>query len=81
MSENGDDAFANLSLPLTNLSLRQAVGRLIRTPYDEGVVIFLDNRLITKSYGETLMEGLGEIPVEVGPLDEIIERAASFVKL
>jgi len=81
MAENGDDAFANLSLPLTNLSLRQAVGRLIRTPYDEGVVIFLDNRLITKSYGEVLLEGLGEIPVEVGPLDEIIERAASFVKL
>lgn len=81
MTENGEDWFSGLSLPMANLSLRQAVGRLIRTPYDEGVVFFLDNRLITKGYGEALLSGMDGIPREAGPLDEIIEKAAKFVKL
>jgi len=81
MAEEGIDGFANLSLPLANLSLRQAIGRLIRTPNDKGSVIFLDNRIITKSYGEALLNGLEMIPLEIGPFDEIVEKAAEFVGL
>ncbi len=81
MAEEGIDGFTNLSLPLANLSLRQAAGRLIRTPYDKGVIIFLDNRIITKNYGEALMNGLESIPLESGPLDEIVETAAGFLEM
>jgi ATP-dependent DNA helicase DinG len=81
MANEGIDGFVNLSLPMASLSLRQAVGRLIRTPDDKGSIIFLDNRLITKGYGEALLSGLEMIPSEIGPFDEVVERAASFVGL
>jgi ATP-dependent DNA helicase DinG len=81
MANEGIDGFANLSLPQANLSLRQAIGRLIRTPEDKGSVIFLDNRVVTRNYGEALLNGLEIIPVEVGPFEEIIDKAAQFVGL
>ena len=81
MAEEGIDGFTNLSLPLANLSLRQAIGRLIRTPNDKGSVIFLDNRIITKNYGQALLNGLEMIPTDIGPFDDIVHRAAQFVGL
>jgi len=38
--------------------LRQGLGRLIRTPTDRGVILLLDNRILTKSYGKTILDSL-----------------------
>lgn len=46
------------TLPETSMRLTQAVGRLIRTPSDRGVVTVLDNRITKKSYGKKLIENL-----------------------
>ena len=61
----GGDPFAEYSLPEAILKLRQGVGRLIRTAADEGIVVILDNRVVTKRYGRAFLEALPECPVEI----------------
>jgi len=62
---NGGDAFADYSLPEAILKLRQGVGRLIRTRQDSGIIVILDNRVLTKNYGQAFLRALPECPVEV----------------
>jgi ATP-dependent DNA helicase DinG len=65
IEERGGDPFAEYSLPEAILKLRQGVGRLIRTKQDTGIVVILDPRILTKSYGEAFMRALPKCPVEV----------------
>jgi len=61
----GGDAFTEYSLPEAILKLRQGVGRLIRTTSDRGIVVILDNRIVTKPYGRAFMQALPKCPVEI----------------
>ena len=61
----GGDPFSEYSLPEAILKLRQGVGRLIRTKQDSGIVVILDNRVLTKSYGRAFLKALPECPVEI----------------
>lgn len=45
--ENGENAFMTVSVPQMLFDLKQAVGRLIRTKTDKGVVALLDSRVWT----------------------------------
>ena len=63
----GGDPFSEYSLPEAILKLRQGVGRLIRTATDEGIIVILDNRVVTKAYGRAFLRALPECPVEVMP--------------
>jgi len=61
----GGDAFTEYSLPEAVLKFRQGVGRLIRTKSDHGIVVVLDNRLLTKSYGRAFLRALPQCPVKI----------------
>ena len=61
----GGDPFAEYSLPEAVLKLRQGVGRLIRTKQDNGIVVILDNRILTKNYGTAFLKALPQCPVEI----------------
>ena len=61
----GGDAFTEYSLPEAILKLRQGVGRLIRTKSDNGIVVILDNRIVTRPYGRAFLKALPECPVKV----------------
>ncbi len=61
----GGSAFEEFSLPEAVLKLRQGVGRLIRRKTDTGIVVILDNRLLTKRYGRVFLESLPKCPVEI----------------
>jgi ATP-dependent DNA helicase DinG len=61
----GGDAFRQFSLPEAILKFRQGVGRLIRTQQDKGIVVILDNRVLTKPYGKAFLAVLPKCPVEV----------------
>jgi len=61
----GGDSFREFSLPEAILKFRQGVGRLIRTRSDTGIVVALDNRILTKQYGQAFIEALPKCPVEV----------------
>jgi ATP-dependent DNA helicase DinG len=62
---NGGDPFGEYSLPEAILKLRQGVGRLIRTKTDEGIVVILDNRILSKAYGKAFLQALPRCPVEI----------------
>ncbi len=66
--EKGGDPFREYSLPEAILKFRQGVGRLIRTAADEGIVVILDNRIITKWYGKLFLASIPECPVEIEDL-------------
>ncbi len=61
----GGDSFREFSLPEAILKFRQGVGRLIRTKTDKGIIVVLDNRLLTKQYGQAFLNALPKCPVEV----------------
>ena len=62
---DGGDPFRDYSLPEAILELRQGVGRLIRTTKDQGIVVILDPRVLTKNYGSAFLRALPKCPVEV----------------
>jgi ATP-dependent DNA helicase DinG len=61
----GGDAFREFSMPEAILKFRQGVGRLIRTKTDEGIVVVLDNRILTKAYGRAFLDSVPKCPVEI----------------
>jgi ATP-dependent DNA helicase DinG len=65
IEERGGDPFTEYSLPEAILKLRQGVGRLIRTKSDRGIVVILDNRIVTKPYGRSFLQALPKCPVEI----------------
>jgi Rad3-related DNA helicases len=52
--------FHDLALPSAILTLRQGFGRLIRGQNEYGVVAILDRRLVSNSYGKTIISSLPE---------------------
>jgi ATP-dependent DNA helicase DinG len=62
---SGGDAFREFSLPEAILKFRQGVGRLIRTKTDRGIIVTLDNRVLTKQYGQAFLKSLPKCPLEV----------------
>jgi len=65
VQERGGDPFTEYSLPEAVLKLRQGVGRLIRTKSDTGIVVILDNRIVTKPYGRAFLQALPDCPVKI----------------
>jgi ATP-dependent DNA helicase DinG len=65
VQERGGDPFTEYSLPEAILKLRQGVGRLIRTKSDRGIIVILDNRIVTKPYGQAFLEALPKCPVKI----------------
>ena len=54
----GRNGFTEYQLPQAVTLLKQGVGRLIRDERDRGVLMILDDRLLTKSYGKTVLASL-----------------------
>src|SRR5438105_1532757 len=65
IEERGGDPFTEYSLPEAILKLRQGVGRLIRTKSDQGIIVILDSRVLTRPYGRAFLQALPKCPVEV----------------
>ncbi len=61
----GGNSFGEFSLPEAILKFRQGVGRLIRTKSDTGIVVVLDNRVLSKRYGQAFLDALPKCPVEI----------------
>jgi ATP-dependent DNA helicase DinG len=61
----GGNSFFEFSLPEAVLKFRQGVGRLIRTKSDTGIVVVLDNRVLTKKYGQMFLNSVPKCPLEV----------------
>jgi ATP-dependent DNA helicase DinG len=58
IDDNGGKSFFDYSVPQAVISLKQGIGRLIRSKTDKGVIALLDPRLKTKGYGKDFLNSL-----------------------
>jgi ATP-dependent DNA helicase DinG len=58
IDDQGGSSFYEYSVPQAIISLKQGLGRLIRSATDKGVLAILDPRLRTKGYGRLFLESL-----------------------
>lgn len=58
LKQQGDDPFYRLQLPKAVLTLKQGVGRLIRSSQDSGVLVICDPRLMARDYGVIFLKSL-----------------------
>ena len=59
----GRSSFMALSLPLAAMELKQGFGRLIRSRADRGVLALLEDRILTRRYGQLLLDALPPVPL------------------
>ena len=74
----GGDPFAEYMLPHASLRLKQGFGRLIRTGTDRGVVVIGDSRIVTKRYGQGLLEALPAARRTIGKWAHVSGEIRSF---
>ncbi|HNQ15471.1 MAG TPA: ATP-dependent DNA helicase, partial [Pyrinomonadaceae bacterium] len=72
IDENGGKSFFDYSVPQAVISLKQGIGRLIRSRTDRGVIALLDTRLRTKSYGRDFLNSLPRMRI-TGSLTDVGE--------
>jgi ATP-dependent DNA helicase DinG len=78
IDENGGRSFFDYSVPQAVISLKQGIGRLIRSKTDRGVIAILDPRLRTKSYGRDFLQSLPRMRItgEIGDIESILGSTA-----
>ncbi len=79
IEDEGGSSFFEYSVPQAIISLKQGLGRLIRSTTDRGVLAVLDPRLRTKAYGRTFLRSLPPCRVtsRIDELDRIFERESN----
>ncbi|MBI5361520.1 MAG: DEAD/DEAH box helicase [Planctomycetes bacterium] len=65
LEKQGLSSFYNYSLPEAIIKLKQGFGRLIRSKTDKGIIVILDNRILTKGYGKKFLAVLPECTVVI----------------
>jgi DNA polymerase-3 subunit epsilon/ATP-dependent DNA helicase DinG len=78
-SELYDDPFNQFSLPQAILKFRQGFGRLIRSQSDRGVVVILDRRVVSKSYGKYVLKSLPACQLRSTTVPEVPRMARAFL--
>lgn len=78
ITQAGGNAFMQYSVPQAVIKLRQGFGRLIRRRTDRGVVVILDNRVVTKYYGRAFLSALPNAPVARGKAEDVWRRLEAF---
>ncbi len=63
IKEEGGKPFFDFQVPRAILTLRQGVGRLMRSVTDRGVIAIMDVRLFKKGYGRVFLRSLPASPV------------------
>ena len=58
IESQGGNPFMRISVPDASIKLVQACGRLIRKESDRGTITLLDRRVITRRYGQALLDAL-----------------------
>ncbi|UQZ88670.1 hypothetical protein C4J81_05410 [Deltaproteobacteria bacterium Smac51] len=58
MEEEGRDSFMEYYIPEAALTLKQGLGRLMRSSRDQGLLAILDVRLMKKGYGKKILKTL-----------------------
>jgi ATP-dependent DNA helicase DinG len=63
IADEGENPFYRYQIPAAIITLKQGLGRLIRSTEDRGVLSILDSRILTKEYGKLFLQSLPPAPV------------------
>jgi ATP-dependent DNA helicase DinG len=76
IDENGGNSFFDFSVPQAIITLKQGIGRLIRSSTDRGVIAILDPRLRTKGYGRDFLQSLPRMRIcsTLEPVIDMLEK-------
>ncbi|MEP6946894.1 MAG: ATP-dependent DNA helicase, partial [Acidobacteriota bacterium] len=76
IDDNGGRSFFDYSVPQAVISLKQGIGRLIRSSTDRGVIAILDPRLRTKSYGRDFLNSLPRMKItdDLNAVQDILKK-------
>lgn len=58
LRSQGGNPFGEYQVPVAVLTLKQGLGRLIRSAADRGILAVLDSRIVEKSYGRRFLDSL-----------------------
>lgn len=75
--QNRGSSFVQLTVPQASIKLKQGIGRLIRNEEDRGVVLILDKRILSKGYGNMM---LNSIPMGYLPDDTLMENIPAKIE-
>jgi len=75
MAQGGSDYY----IPETILAFKQGFGRLVRSATDSGVVFVLDNRIITRRYGQRFFASIPDCRNVVAPFHECLREAERWL--
>jgi ATP-dependent DNA helicase DinG len=80
IEDEGGSSFFEYSVPQAIISLKQGLGRLIRSTTDRGVLAVLDPRLTTKAYGRLFLKSLPqcEVTSDITRVSGIFERRGAL---
>ncbi|MGC6767053.1 helicase C-terminal domain-containing protein [Enterococcus sp. LJL51] len=81
LESQGVNPFTEEALPKASMRLRQALGRLIRSEKDTGILLVLDRRLVNTKYGKRILKALPkQLPVENVSMEETLAGIHLFFK-
>ena len=78
LEARGLNGFVHYLVPNAALKLKQGFGRLIRSTTDVGAVVLLDRRVVTKRYGQLILEGLPPASRVVGRWQDVRRACEEF---
>jgi ATP-dependent DNA helicase DinG len=78
-AETYQDSFQDYTIPEAMLRFRQGFGRLIRSKQDRGVIVLLDRRILSKSYGQQFLDALPDCTIQYGSLQALPDMARKWV--
>jgi len=79
LEKMGINSFLNYSVPMAVIKFKQGFGRLIRSKNDRGVVLVLDKRINTKSYGKYFINSLPDCKKLYGKYEDMLDDLREFI--
>ncbi len=80
VAARGGDPFREISLPEAVLQFKQGFGRLIRHREDRGVVLVLDSRIVSKSYGRLFLDAVAPVTPVAAPARVVLRAMGAFFR-
>lgn len=80
LEAEGGKGFFDFSLPLAILKIKQGAGRLIRSKSDLGVLLLLDSRLYSKSYGRNFLKEFASYQQKILAKNELLDEVQRFLR-
>ncbi|MGL6101280.1 MAG: ATP-dependent DNA helicase, partial [Fusobacteriaceae bacterium] len=80
LTQQGKNSFTEYQIPEAVIKFKQGIGRLIRSKSDSGNITILDNRVMTKKYGEFFKDAIPTKKIEYIGKNNLIKKIAEEVK-